>query len=75
MGTRNICVNCVAPGFIETDMTDGLNEKQKEVVLNQILMRRFGQPEDIAHAVLYLASSWGDYITGQVLTVDGGLSI
>ncbi len=73
MGGRNICVNCVAPGFIETDMTDALNEKQKEAILNQIPMQKLGKPQDIANAVLFLASPLADYVTGQVLTVDGGM--
>lgn len=73
MGARSICVNCVAPGFITTDMTDVLNEKQKEALLAQIPMQRLGAPEDIANAVLFLASPLADYITGQVLTVDGGM--
>jgi len=73
MGARNICVNCVAPGFIATDMTDALNEKQKEAILGQIPMQKLGQPEDIANAALYLASPLSDYVTGQVLTVDGGM--
>lgn len=73
VGSRGICVNCIAPGFIETDMTGALNEKQKEAILAQIPMQKMGQPQDIAHAALFLASSLGDYITGQVLTVDGGM--
>jgi 3-oxoacyl-[acyl-carrier protein] reductase len=73
LGSRGICVNCIAPGFIETDMTDALNEKQKEAILSQIPMQKMGKPQDIAHAALYLASPLADYITGQVLTVDGGM--
>lgn len=73
LGSRNICVNCIAPGFIETDMTGALNEKQKEIILGQIPMQRLGVPQDIAYAALYLASAWANYITGQVLTVDGGM--
>jgi 3-oxoacyl-[acyl-carrier protein] reductase len=72
-GARNICVNCVAPGFVATDMTDALDEKQREAILGQIPMRRLGRPEDIANATLYLASPLADYVTGQVLTVDGGM--
>lgn len=73
MGTRNICVNCIAPGFISTDMTNALSEKQREAILSQIPMQKLGQPEDIANAALFLASPLADYITGQVLTVDGGM--
>lgn len=73
LGSRGICVNCVAPGFIETAMTDALNEKQREAILTQIPMQKMGQPLDIANAALYLASSLADYVTGQVLTVDGGM--
>lgn len=73
MGARNICINCVAPGFIESDMTDVLSEKQKEAILSQIPMQKLGKPGDIANAVLFLASPLADYITGQVLTVDGGM--
>jgi len=73
VATRNICVNAIAPGFIETDMTDLLNEKQKEAILGQIAMKKLGSGQDIANAVLFLASSLSDYITGQTLTVDGGM--
>lgn len=73
LGSRNICVNCIAPGFIETDMTGILNEKQKEAILAQIPMQKMGQPQDIAYAALYLASDWSNYVTGQVVTVDGGM--
>ena len=73
LASRGICVNCIAPGFIETDMTDSLNEKQRESILGQIPMQKMGSPQDIAHASLYLASSLSDYVTGQVLTVDGGM--
>ena len=73
LASRNINVNCVAPGFIETDMTDKLNEQQREAILQNVPIKRLGKPEDIAKAVLFLASSDADYITGQVLTVDGGM--
>lgn len=73
LASRGVCVNCVAPGFIETDMTGALNEKQKEGILTQIPMQKMGQPQDIANAALYLASPLSDYVTGQVLTVDGGM--
>ncbi len=70
---RNIRVNVVAPGFIETAMTDGIPEKIREKMIASIPMGRMGQPEDIANAVCFLASDDSSYITGQVLVVDGGL--
>jgi len=70
---RGICVNCIAPGFIQTRMTDALADAQKEGILKKIPLGRMGQAEDIANAVLFLASPMSDYITGQVLTVDGGM--
>lgn len=73
VATRNICVNCIAPGFIETRMTDALNSAQKEGILKQIPMGRMGSPQDIANAAVFLAGPASDYITGQVLTVDGGM--
>ncbi|MEK6553244.1 MAG: SDR family oxidoreductase, partial [Bacteroidota bacterium] len=73
LASRNINVNAVAPGFIETDMTDKLNDQQKEAILSNIPIKRLGKPEDVAKAVVFLASSESDYITGQVLTVDGGM--
>ncbi|HDN86527.1 MAG: 3-oxoacyl-[acyl-carrier-protein] reductase [Candidatus Omnitrophota bacterium] len=74
LGSRNICINCVAPGFIKTAMTDRLSDKVKEKMLERIPLNRFGTPTDVAGAVLFLASSLADYITGQVLVVDGGMS-
>jgi 3-oxoacyl-[acyl-carrier protein] reductase len=73
LATRNICVNCIAPGFIETRMTDVLTDAQKEGILKKIPMGRMGRPADIADAAVFLASSLSDYVTGQVLTVDGGM--
>lgn len=70
---RGICVNCIAPGFIKTAMTDVLTDVQKEGIMRQIPMGRLGQPEEVAHAALFLASHLSNYITGQVLTVDGGM--
>lgn len=75
LASRNICVNCLAPGFITTGMTDALSEPAKEGLLNAIPLRRFGHVEDIANAALFLASSLSDYITGEVISVDGGMGI
>jgi len=73
LGSRNITVNCVAPGFIDTDMTRALSEAQKGALLAQIPLGRLGQPEDIAAAVAYLASPAAGYVTGAVLHVNGGM--
>ncbi len=73
LATRGICVNCIAPGFIRTRMTDILSEAQKEGILKKIPMGKMGSPEDVANAVLFFASDLSNYITGQVLTVDGGM--
>lgn len=73
MGSRNITVNCVAPGFIATDMTDGLDDKIKQTMLAAVPLARLGQPEDVAAAVAFLASAGGSYITGTVLPVNGGM--
>ncbi|OGL54156.1 MAG: 3-oxoacyl-[acyl-carrier-protein] reductase [Candidatus Schekmanbacteria bacterium RIFCSPLOWO2_12_FULL_38_15] len=73
LASRNINVNAVAPGFIETDMTDGLPEKAKEEMKKQIPFRRFGLPDDIAHLVNFLVSDKASYITGQVIHVNGGM--
>ena len=73
LGSRNITVNCVAPGFIDTDMTRALPDAQKDALLTQIPLGRLGRPEDIAAAVAYLASPAGDYVTGSVLHVNGGM--
>ena len=73
MGSRNITVNCVAPGFIATDMTEELSAEAKAKMLAQIAVNRLGSPEDIAHAVSFLASENSGYITGTVLPVNGGL--
>lgn len=72
-GSRGIRVNAVAPGFIETDMTSGLTEEIKKEYQKQIPMKRFGKAEDVAHACVFLASEKASYITGQVLTIDGGM--
>ncbi len=73
LGSRNITVNCVAPGFIQTDMTAGLSEEQQKALLSQIPLGALGKPEDIAAAVSYLASSGAAYVTGQELHVNGGM--
>jgi 3-oxoacyl-[acyl-carrier protein] reductase len=73
LAKRGITVNGVAPGFIATDMTDILPDKVKEIVKPMIPMQRFGQPDEIASVVNFLASDAGSYITGQIITVDGGL--
>ena len=73
MGPRGITVNCVAPGFIDTDMTKALSEQHQNNLVSQIPLGRLGQVEDVAQAVLYLVSSAGQYVTGQTLHVNGGL--
>jgi len=72
-GSRGVTVNAVAPGFIETDMTSALDEKARTALLERIPLNALGQPGDIAAAALYLAGPSGRYVTGQVLTVDGGM--
>jgi 3-oxoacyl-[acyl-carrier protein] reductase len=73
MGSRNITVNAVAPGFVETDMTAALSKELKDNLLGHIPLRRFGRPEDVAAAVTFLASEEAAYITGHVLNVNGGM--
>lgn len=73
MALRNVRVNCVAPGFIETRMTSVLDEKVSEKIMENIPLKRYGQPEDVADAVLFLASPRASYITGQVINICGGL--
>jgi 3-oxoacyl-[acyl-carrier protein] reductase len=73
IGSRNITVNCVAPGFIDTDMTKALGAEQHAALLTQIPLARLGAPEDIAHAVAFLAGPQGAYITGSTLHVNGGM--
>lgn len=75
VASRNICVNCIAPGFIETNMTNALTDNQKSDILKEIPMGRMGTTAEIANAALYLASMLSDYVTGQVLTVDGGMAM
>ena len=73
LAPRGITVNAIAPGFIETDMTAALGDKVREGILGNVPLGRFGSPDDIAHAAVFLAMEPSDYITGQVLTVDGGM--
>jgi 3-oxoacyl-[acyl-carrier protein] reductase len=73
LASKNIFVNCVSPGFIQTKMTDKLSESQKEAIVKEIPMGRMGDPIDIAYAVWFLASPLSNYMTGQVMTVDGGM--
>jgi 3-oxoacyl-[acyl-carrier protein] reductase len=73
LGSRNITVNCIAPGFIETDMTAALPEAQQKALLSQIPLGHLGKPQDIAHAVSFLASPQASYITGQEIHVNGGM--
>ncbi len=75
IGMRGITVNAVAPGFIQTEMTDGLSEELRNAIIQNTSMRSFGTAEDVANAVCFLASDKARYITGQVLQVDGGLSL
>ena len=71
VGSRGITVNCVAPGFIQTDMTDKLNDEQKKAIADQIPLAKLGRVEDIADAVVYLARA--EYITGETLNINGGM--
>ncbi len=75
LASRNILVNAVAPGYIDTDMTSALTEEQKKAVLDTIPLKRVAKAEEVARVVRFLASPDADYITGQVITVDGGMSI
>lgn len=73
VGSRNITVNCIAPGFVETDMTRSLTEKQQQVLLQQVPLGRLGRPEEVASAVGFIASPAAGYITGATLHVNGGM--
>jgi 3-oxoacyl-[acyl-carrier protein] reductase len=74
-GSHNITVNAVAPGFITTEMTTALAEKNLELVLSRVPLKRLGTPQDVTDMVVFLCSKSGSYITGQVITIDGGVSI
>jgi 3-oxoacyl-[acyl-carrier protein] reductase len=75
VAARGITVNCIAPGFIETPMTEALNERQREAILAQIPAGRLGTPEDVAAAAVWLASDEAAYVTGQVISVNGGMAM
>lgn len=75
LGSRGITVNAVAPGFIDTEMTESLSDSVKESLVSQILLRRTGKAREVAEAVAFLASESADYITGQVISVDGGMAV
>ena len=75
LAPRNVTVNAMAPGFIETDMTDALSDKQREAISSRIACGRLGQPEDVANLVKFLASDEAGYITGQVICIDGGMAL
>jgi 3-oxoacyl-[acyl-carrier protein] reductase len=75
LASRNVTVNAIAPGFIETDMSEAVRNKAGDMIKKIIPMRRLGQPEDVAKVAVFLASADSGYLTGQVLTVDGGLSL
>ena len=73
VGSRNITVNCVAPGFIDTDMTSYIGENERNEILKKIPLNKFGSPEDISKLVMFLMSDEASYITGQTISIDGGL--
>lgn len=75
LASRNIAVNCIAPGFIDTPMTQALTEEQRSKILTSVPVGRLGTPEEIANVALFLASALSDYVTGQVLIVDGGMAL
>lgn len=75
LGSRGITVNAIAPGFVDTEMTEVLSEEIRENACKQIILGRFGKPEDIANTTVFLASDKADYITGQVISVDGGMNV
>jgi 3-oxoacyl-[acyl-carrier protein] reductase len=73
LASRGITVNAIAPGFIKTRMTEALTDSQKQTLLDRIPLNRLGEPQDVANVAMFLASEWASYITGQVITVDGGM--
>jgi NAD(P)-dependent dehydrogenase (short-subunit alcohol dehydrogenase family) len=73
LAAKGVTVNAVAPGFVETEMVDSIPEKVRQRLLDQIPLRRFGKADEVARAVIYLVSSDGDYITGEELSLNGGL--
>lgn len=75
LGSRGITVNAIAPGFVDTEMTEVLGDSVKEAACRQIILGRFGKPEDIANTAVFLASEKANYITGQVISVDGGMNV
>lgn len=75
LGSRGITVNAIAPGFVDTEMTEVLSEEIRENACKQIILGRFGKPEDIANTAVFLASDKADYIIGQVISVDGGMNV
>lgn len=75
LGSRGITVNAIAPGFVDTEMTEVLSEEIRENACKQIILGRFGKPEDIANTAVFLASDKADYITGQVISADGGMNV
>ncbi|MEL6746126.1 MAG: SDR family oxidoreductase, partial [Pseudomonadota bacterium] len=75
IASRNVTVNCVAPGFIETPMTDALNDKQKDAILGTVPAKRLGTGDEVAAAVVFLASNEAAYVTGQTLHVNGGMAM
>ncbi len=75
LGSRGVTVNAIAPGFVDTEMTGVLSEEIRENACRQIILGRFGKPEDIANVAVFLASDKADYITGQVISVDGGMNV
>ena len=74
VGSRNITVNAIAPGYIDTEMTNQLDDKNKQKFLDNISLKRFGQTEDVANLVCFLASDLSSYITGQTISIDGGMN-
>jgi 3-oxoacyl-[acyl-carrier protein] reductase len=73
LATRNITVNCIAPGFIETPMTEKLDDNRKDIIISSIPANRIGTPKDLSSAVIFLASQESSYITGQTIHINGGL--